>query len=47
MRECVEGVGYKVYIEELLHVREYIGKNHEHASFDKDLHSILLSTYTN
>jgi 8-oxo-dGTP diphosphatase len=39
-RECIEELGCKVSIGELIHVREYIGKNHEHAVFDSDLHQV-------
>lgn len=39
-RECVEEIGCEVEVGALLHVREYIGKNHEHASFDSDLHQV-------
>ncbi|MBM7702941.1 NUDIX domain-containing protein [Metabacillus iocasae] len=39
-RECIEEIGGEVSVEELIHVREYIGKNHEHASFDAHLHQI-------
>jgi ADP-ribose pyrophosphatase YjhB (NUDIX family) len=38
IRECIEEVGEEVEIGELLHVREYIGKNHEHS------HSIFMFT---
>ncbi|WP_044337131.1 NUDIX domain-containing protein [Rossellomorea aquimaris] len=39
-RECIEEIGSDVEIGELLHIREYIGKNHEHASFDYDIHQM-------
>ncbi|HEY4602453.1 MAG TPA: NUDIX domain-containing protein [Cerasibacillus sp.] len=39
-RECIEEVGQQVEIGELLHIREYIGKNHEHSSFDFNVHQI-------
>ncbi|WP_039862898.1 NUDIX domain-containing protein [Planococcus donghaensis] len=38
-RECLEEIGYQVIVGELLHIREYIGKNHEHAH-DRDFHQI-------
>ncbi|MGB6406443.1 MAG: NUDIX domain-containing protein [Planococcus donghaensis] len=38
-RECLEEIGYQVTVGELLHIREYIGKNHEHAH-DRDFHQI-------
>ena len=40
IRECMEEVGQQVEIGELLHVREYIGKNHKHASADFDVHQV-------
>ncbi|WP_054704232.1 NUDIX domain-containing protein [Bacillus sp. JCM 19041] len=39
-RECLEEAGYEVEVNNLLHIREYIGKNHEHAAFDFDVHQI-------
>lgn len=39
-RECIEEVGAVVEAGELLHIREYIGKNHEHAAFDASIHQI-------
>ncbi|WP_372869398.1 NUDIX domain-containing protein [Planomicrobium okeanokoites] len=39
-RECLEEAGAGVDVKELLHMREYIGKNHEHASFDSAVHQI-------
>ncbi|UII58279.1 NUDIX domain-containing protein (plasmid) [Cytobacillus spongiae] len=39
-RECIEETGREVKVGELLHIREYIGKNHEHASFDQHVHQI-------
>ncbi len=40
VRECVEEIGQEVAMGELLHIRDYIGKNHEHASFDFDVHQV-------
>jgi 8-oxo-dGTP diphosphatase len=40
IRECIEEVGYEVKVRDLLHVREYIGKNHEHFIFDRNVHQI-------
>jgi len=40
IRECIEEVGHRVKVGELLHIREYIGKNHEHSSFDFNVHQI-------
>lgn len=39
-RECVEEIGQAVTALELLHVREYIGKNHERAEFDSGAHQV-------
>ncbi|ENQ3104763.1 ADP-ribose pyrophosphatase YjhB, NUDIX family [Bacillus sp. 491mf] len=39
-RECLEEIGAEVQPNELLFIREYIGKNHEQAEFDFDLHQI-------
>ncbi|WP_413377678.1 NUDIX domain-containing protein [Alkalihalobacillus sp. 1P02AB] len=39
-RECLEEIGQKVTINEIAHIREYIGKNHQHAEFDYDLHQV-------
>lgn len=39
-RECIEELGHQVDIEELLHIREYIGRNHEHKSFDAHVHQV-------
>ncbi|WP_341302667.1 NUDIX domain-containing protein [Lysinibacillus sp. FSL H8-0500] len=40
LRECLEEIGASVVIGELLFIREYIGKNHEHAAFDAHAHQI-------
>jgi len=39
-RECLEEIGQQVEVGELLHLREYIGKNHEHVEFDRHVHQI-------
>lgn len=39
-RECIEEIGSNVEVKELLHIREYIGKNHEHAHFDGSVHQV-------
>ncbi|WP_080848907.1 NUDIX domain-containing protein [Cytobacillus gottheilii] len=36
-RECIEEINASVEIGELLFIREYIGKNHEHAHFDHEI----------
>lgn len=40
LRECIEEIGKEVQIGELLFIREYIGKNHEHSSFDFNVHQV-------
>ncbi|WP_090832461.1 NUDIX domain-containing protein [Bacillus sp. cl95] len=39
-RECLEEIGYQVEVGELLHIREYIGKNHEYSASDLGVHQI-------
>lgn len=39
-RECIEEVNASVNIDQLLFIREYIGKNHEHFAFDSDVHQM-------
>jgi 8-oxo-dGTP diphosphatase len=39
-RECIEELGMEVDVGSLLFVREYIGKNHEHAAFHGDIHQV-------
>ncbi|WP_160678846.1 NUDIX domain-containing protein [Clostridium sp. C8-1-8] len=41
-RECREELGEsaKIQIYDLALIREYIGKNHEFAEYDKDLHQV-------
>ncbi|WP_422123246.1 NUDIX domain-containing protein [Planococcus sp. X10-3] len=39
-RECLEEVGAVVEVRQLLHIREYIGRNHEYSQFDSDVHQI-------
>jgi 8-oxo-dGTP pyrophosphatase MutT (NUDIX family) len=39
-RECIEEIGEKVEVKDLLHIREYIGKNHEYAYYDSHVHQI-------
>ncbi|KAB2334584.1 NUDIX domain-containing protein [Cytobacillus depressus] len=40
IRESMEEIGEQVEIRELLYIREYIGKNHEHASSDFEFHQV-------
>ncbi|MBP2241547.1 ADP-ribose pyrophosphatase YjhB (NUDIX family) [Cytobacillus eiseniae] len=37
-RECIEEINADVEIGDLLFIREYIGKNHEHFAFDSAIH---------
>lgn len=39
-RECLEEIGTKVEVGELLYVREYIGKNHEFRSTHRSFHQV-------
>ncbi|WP_028552183.1 NUDIX domain-containing protein [Paenibacillus sp. UNC451MF] len=39
-RECMEEIGESVVVHDLVYVREYIGKNHEFAAWDSDVHQI-------
>ncbi|WP_440115734.1 NUDIX domain-containing protein [Paenibacillus sp. QZ-Y1] len=39
-RECLEEIGQAVNVGELLHIREYIGQNHEFAEWDADVHQV-------
>ena len=40
VRECLEEIGAKVEIGELIFIREYIGKNHEFAVHHAEAHAI-------
>ncbi|CAG9620374.1 NUDIX domain-containing protein [Sutcliffiella rhizosphaerae] len=40
LRECMEELGEQVEVGDLLHIREYIGKNHEFASSHYDAHQV-------
>ncbi|WP_404457230.1 NUDIX domain-containing protein [Oceanobacillus kapialis] len=39
-RECIEEINADVEVGDLIFMREYIGKNHEHATFDADVHQM-------
>ncbi|MGG4047063.1 NUDIX domain-containing protein [Paenibacillus favisporus] len=39
-RECIEELGVQVEVQDLVYVREYIGKNHEFAAWDYDVHQV-------
>jgi 8-oxo-dGTP diphosphatase len=40
IRECLEEIGQEVEVNDLLHVREYIGKYHEFVEWDSDVHQV-------
>ncbi|WP_019424120.1 NUDIX domain-containing protein [Paenibacillus sp. OSY-SE] len=39
-RECIEEIGCAVIVDHLLHVREYIGKNHQFSEWDTPIHQV-------
>ncbi|WP_308635384.1 NUDIX domain-containing protein [Paenibacillus silvisoli] len=39
-RECVEEIGCEVEVGDILSVREYIGKNHQFADWDAEIHQV-------
>jgi len=41
-RECLEEVNAEIVIGDLRFVRDYIGKNHEFAYYDSDVHALEL-----
>lgn len=40
IRECMEEIGCRVTVKDIWYIREYIGKNHEHAEWDYDVHQV-------
>ncbi|UYZ23987.1 NUDIX domain-containing protein [Mesobacillus jeotgali] len=40
IRECIEEIGQQIEIGQLLHIREYIGKNHEYSAVDFNIHQV-------
>lgn len=40
VRECLEEIGQEVEPQELLHVREYIGRNHAFKETDSHIHQV-------
>lgn len=40
IRECMEEIGSEVIVNDLIHVREYIGKNHQFADWDSNVHQV-------
>jgi len=39
-RECIEEIGQQVEVGDLVYVREYIGKNHQFADSDSEIHQV-------
>ena len=39
-RECREEIGAEITIRDLRYIREYIGKNHQFAEWDAELHQV-------
>lgn len=39
-RECKEEISTDVFVKDILFVRDYIGRNHEFADWDSDIHQI-------
>lgn len=39
-RECMEEIGAEITVSDLLHIREYIGRNHEFAEWDSNIHQV-------
>lgn len=39
-RECMEEIGCEVEVGDISYIREYIGKNHEFAEWDSDIHQV-------
>jgi len=39
-RECMEELGCEVVVDDIVYIREYIGKNHEFAEWDHDVHQV-------
>lgn len=40
VRECMEEIGRLVHVEDIVFVREYIGRNHQFAEWDSDAHQV-------
>jgi len=41
-RECMEEIGCHIRVHDLTYVREYIGRNHQFAEWDADVHQVEL-----
>lgn len=39
-RECMEEISARIEIHDILFIREYIGRNHEFAEWDAEMHQI-------
>jgi len=39
-RECLEEISSEVSVRDIRYIREYIGKNHEFANLDSEIHQI-------
>ncbi|MCM3627118.1 NUDIX domain-containing protein [Paenibacillus glycanilyticus] len=39
-RECLEELGEGVTVGDLMYTREYIGRNHEYAEWDSEMHQV-------
>lgn len=40
IRECMEEISARVEVKDIMFVRDYIGRNHEFAEWDGDVHQI-------
>lgn len=40
VRECIEEIGCRVEVKDIIFIREYIGKNHQFADSDADIHQV-------
>ncbi|WP_435921389.1 NUDIX domain-containing protein [Paenibacillus sp. DYY-L-2] len=40
IRECMEEIGAEVEVGDLVHMREYISKNHEFSEINSDIHQV-------
>ncbi|TCZ81293.1 NUDIX domain-containing protein [Paenibacillus albiflavus] len=40
IRECLEEIGCQVSVKDIVYIREYIGRNHEFADWDQDVHQV-------
>jgi len=40
IRECSEEIGCQVSVKDIVYIREYIGRNHDFADWDHDVHQV-------